>query len=222
MLSEVGKYIPSKIFLFAGRLYFYHQEGKSKMAMTFSFYLEVVCSLLAAMFIFLASILSIPCALLAPYKPCIIPFLVLLIVSLHPKFVNRIINLMLKIFRKAPSQFSIRYRDILKIVTLYILNYYMLGLSFYLLIRSFYSISLEHIFYLTGANAVAGIIGILSLFAPSGLGVREGILILTLRVIMPNAMAGIVALIARIWASGIELFLALAAFILAKRRGVKI
>jgi hypothetical protein len=57
----------------------------------------------------------------------------------------------------------------------------------------------------TGALAAACVVGFLSLFSPSGLGVREMILTLLLSPVVGEAPAGILAIAARIWMTLIEI-----------------
>ena len=54
------------------------------------------------------------------------------------------------------------------------------------------------------AYALAGLAGMIALFAPSGLGVREGVLALALGTILPPATAALAALAARILIMGAE------------------
>jgi uncharacterized membrane protein YbhN (UPF0104 family) len=53
---------------------------------------------------------------------------------------------------------------------------------------------------LIGINAIAWIVGFLSLPVPGGLGVREGVLVTLLQVFVPLPVSIIAALLARVWA----------------------
>ena len=53
-------------------------------------------------------------------------------------------------------------------------------------------------------NMLAGAIGILSLFAPSGLGVREAIQLLLLPRVIPAEIALVVTVAARIWSIAVD------------------
>ena len=61
------------------------------------------------------------------------------------------------------------------------------------------------ILYLSGAFSLSSVIGILALFAPSGLGVREGILAIFLNQVMPTSVALVVSVASRLWITIAEL-----------------
>jgi hypothetical protein len=57
--------------------------------------------------------------------------------------------------------------------------------------------------------AAAGALGTLSIFAPSGLGVREGVLALLLTTYVVSPVAVLISLLARLWVTLGELVCAL-------------
>jgi uncharacterized membrane protein YbhN (UPF0104 family) len=65
----------------------------------------------------------------------------------------------------------------------------------------------QHISFLVGALAFSNILGIVAIFAPSGLGVREGALVYLLSFIMPGSIAVIISILSRIWTTLIEMVL---------------
>jgi uncharacterized membrane protein YbhN (UPF0104 family) len=87
------------------------------------------------------------------------------------------------------------------------------GLAFYFFIGSFYPFSFENYFFITGAFSIAGLIGFVAVFAPAGLGVREGVLVFTLSMIFPSAIAAIISLISRLWMTICELIVLLIVFV---------
>ena len=68
----------------------------------------------------------------------------------------------------------------------------------------------------SGIYGLSCIIGILAVFAPSGLGVREGIMLLGLGLVMPKEYAVIISIISRLWQTVAELILIAIAFIVNK------
>jgi len=97
---------------------------------------------------------------------------------------------------------------------LFICTWLIFGWAFYFFINSFYALSVEHYFFITGAFAIAGIIGFVSVFAPAGLGVREGVLIFTLSLVLTTAMSSLISLISRLWMTLSEILLLLIVFAL--------
>ena len=54
--SQLGKYLPGKVWLLLGRFYFYESKGKSKKIISVALYFETVTLLVAAGLIFLSTL----------------------------------------------------------------------------------------------------------------------------------------------------------------------
>ena len=72
------------------------------------------------------------------------------------------------------------------------------GIAVYTTIRLFHLLDIQYVFYTTGVMSLAYLLGLINIFAPSGIGVREGVLIYLLSYIMPTPLALIAAVILRI------------------------
>ncbi len=53
--------------------------------------------------------------------------------------------------------------------------------------------------FVIGVSNLAGALGMLAIFAPSGIGVREGILLGLLSIVMPTEFALLVTVTSRLW-----------------------
>ena len=95
--------------------------------------------------------------------------------------------------------------DILVSVLPYILHYLLLGLSFFLLSRNLQLFSWETLPGLCGIYALSHVVSLIALFAPGGLGVREGALAVQLGRLLPTGIAEALAIGIRIWFTLIEL-----------------
>lgn len=221
MYSLLGKFVPGTVFYVGGRIYFYSREGASKKLVSFCFIFENVCTLLAATSLFIISLFFINVEIINQYKYLAIIFLVLLFVLINPFFIKKGMNLLLKIFKKEPVDITISYKEIFFIVLLFIFNWLVQGLGFYMLVNSIFAVEIRDFFFIAGSYALACIIGILAVFAPSGIGVRESVMVLTLKNIIPEPTTIVISVIARIWATVGELVLVLLTFIYAKIRKIK-
>ena len=101
---------------------------------------------------------------------------------------------------------------ILRLISGYLLLWGLLGIAFFLFIKSFAPVSASQLLVVTGTYATAWTIGILSVITPGGLGVREGILSLLLTSVLPPATATLIALLSRLWTITAELALTGIAF----------
>ena len=95
--------------------------------------------------------------------------------------------------------------DILVSVLPYILHYLLLGLSFFLLSRNLQLFSWDVLPGLCGIYALSHVVSLIALFAPGGLGVREGALAVQLGRLLPTGIAEALAIGIRIWFTLIEL-----------------
>jgi hypothetical protein len=110
--------------------------------------------------------------------------------------------------RRQPFPVTLSYLQMLRYLACYVVNWLLFGVALYVFIKSFYPLELSSILYLTGAFSFASMMGIVAVFAPSGLGVREGILALFLNQVMPTSVGLVVALASRVWLTIIELLAA--------------
>jgi uncharacterized membrane protein YbhN (UPF0104 family) len=122
-----------------------------------------------------------------------------LIVVTHPVVLRSGINTALRLARQPALEFQLRWRDVVAWTLLMSVNWLVLGAGFYLVLRAVIDLPPGLYLFVTGAFAVAGIIGVLALFAPSGIGVREGVMTFVLGAVLPAAVAAIAAILARIW-----------------------
>jgi len=206
--SQWGKYLPGKVWLLLGRFYFYEAKGKSKKIISVALYFETVTLLVAAGLIFLST-LSLFKEMGPLYSGKQSWWLILLclfaFISLHPRVLQKVLNCSLLKFKKDPISISISYSNILWIMIVCIFVWVVEGIGFYLFVDSIYPVSTKYILFLTGALAISTTLGLIAIFAPSGIGVREGALVYLLSLIMPSPVAVIISLLARLWMTLIEI-----------------
>lgn len=203
--SQLGKYIPGKVFLYLARLHFYVREGRPAGPVTLAFGVEFVGNLAAAVFTALVAGLTVDVPGFDRYRWLLVVALVMFLVALHPRLLEWSIKQAARLMKRTPFPVTLTYSQILRFLGLYVLNWLLFGVALYVFVRSFYDLELSSILYLTGAISLAGMIGILAVFAPSGLGVREGVLAILLDQAMPTAVALVVSIASRIWLTVVEL-----------------
>ena len=207
LYSILGKYIPGKVFMLLARIPPYKEEGVSADKVTVCFLLENCCTILGAALLFVVSILFFPNEVLGGYKWTAFVLIAVFFVCIHPKILNYFLALLEKVSRKKMMRIPMSYAQILKVVLLFVLNWLAYGFGFYMLVCSICPIPLSKCLYVSGIYALSCIAGILAVFSPSGIGVREGILALGLGFIMDTNYAMIISIVARLWAILVELVL---------------
>ncbi len=222
LFSILGKYIPGKVFMLLARIPAYQEEGVSADKVSVCFLIENGCTVLGAALLFIISILFFPIEELNQYKWTAILLIVVFFICIHPKILNFFLGILEKISKKKLMRIPMTYFQMLKVVLLFLLNWLVHGFGFYLLVTSIYPIPLSTCLYVSGIYALSCIIGILAIFSPSGIGVREGILVLGLQVLMDTNYCMIISIIGRLWSEVIELVLIGGLFLIDKlARGCK-
>lgn len=216
LYSILGKYIPGKVFMLAARLTCYKEEGAPLSRVTVCFFIENVCTLLGAAMLFIVSLLFFPNELLSDYQWITILLIVAFFVAIHPRAINLLLKPIGRLLKK-PLEIPMRYSQMIRVVLLFIANWLIVGVGFYILTRSICpAVELNQLLFCAGVWGVSAIMGILAVFAPSGLGVREGIITAGLMLIMPQNEAVVISVLSRLWQTIPELVLVLAAFVYSR------
>jgi len=213
-LSMIGKYIPGKVWLVLGKIYLSGKEGVPRVEAFTSVVIEIVMEIVASIFFFFFFLLSVMEQPLLSLK--VIYFLGLIMVAglvfLHPRIFYKLINIVLYCWKGEKIEKSISYRDMIKLFAFYNFIVLFQGIAFYFFVNALCYVPLDKILGLTGSMAIAGTIGTLSFFAPSGLGVREGILAFLLTSYVISPIAVLISLLARLWVTLGEVVCALFAW----------
>ena len=221
LYSQLGKYLPGKVWLLLSRFYFYESKGKSKKVTSVALYIETATIVIAAGLLFLVG-LSFTKEVRSFYYDKQFVWLALLFLfaclSLYPRILQKIINWILIPFKKEPLSLTIAYTDILKILLISIFSWAVGGIGFYFFVESIFSISSSQILFIAGSLAFASLLGLIAVFAPSGLGVREGVLAYLLSHVMPAPVAVIISILTRIWMTFIEIGLIGVIYLVGKFR----
>ena len=146
------------------------------------------------------------------------------IICLHPKVFRKMENFILAKLRQPLLSDIGRIRDYLCPIALLLTSQMVSGLTLWLIIRSFTVLSLAWLPLCISAVALGGSLGLLALFAPGGLGVREWILLIILGPVTDPGISAIVVVLARVLSTLVELAMAgLGTVVLRKahQRGTK-
>ncbi len=207
LTSIPGKYIPGKVFMLALRFPEYDEQGVPLRKISVDFVLENVCTLLGAGFLFLVSILFFPVEVDTIIVVIVALMMVAFFVCIHPKILNFFLRLLQKLIKKDDLQIPFGYADMLKIVLLFIANWAIAGLGFYMMVDMISPVPASQMLYVGGVFGLSVVIGIVSLFAPSGIGVRETVMVIALTAVMPESTAVVVSVVSRVWTTVAELLL---------------
>jgi uncharacterized membrane protein YbhN (UPF0104 family) len=122
-----------------------------------------------------------------------------LLFLLLPQVQRRLFQIGMKILKKEPLTVNMSTLSSVSFVAAYAICWVTLGTTLFCLTRAVYpNLALIEWCDITLVYALAGMSGIVCLFAPSGIGVREGVLMAGLSMFIPPPIAAIVTIMARI------------------------
>lgn len=208
-VTQLGKYIPGKVWFTLGRMSLCRQEGISEAKTMVSVILEIVLSLLAALLLLGLAVLFIPRAVIPSSLYLLFALVPACLALASPPLLNRLLRIVLPRLRQPVFALQLSYWKLLLIITMYLADWTLQGIGSWLLINSFYPLSFAYLPVIIGGFAVSWMIGFLLLVAPAGLGVREGVLTLILKLVMPLPLAIIAAGLTRMWITITEAGMAL-------------
>ena len=218
--GNLGKYIPGRIWQFVGRLYFFSHMGVSKGKIVMIAILEQYLLLVSAFVVFAICYLASPGLFgnfYVPYLKYIVAAGLLVgLVSLHPKNISFWTRLLAKVTHSQFVQVSFSFRSLLVVLSLYLIYWMITGLSVLFLAKGGVSIPSSFILFIAGVNAVAYVVGYLSLVTPNGLGIREGVLTYLLETILLEGFGAMVSIASRLMLIACEIGYFLIAFFLYK------
>lgn len=176
----MGHYIPGKISVVLGRIMALSPFGITKEAAVLCIFYETLISIAISFAISLPLIFIVDIAGLERHYMRIalamVIFAVLIVFIFTPLF-KKSVFMALKLFKiPLPDDgIFLSLKTMLQTVIRYVASYIFLILAFYCFCRSIADLGFDaRTFYIVGASMVfSGAVGVIALFAPSGLGVRE-------------------------------------------------
>lgn len=202
--SWLLKYIPGQAGSVLNKLAWGNKNGFSKKVITNSFIYENV------LMVFAGVILSIPVIFIFEDKlgtnlSILLPLLIIvpmLLVIYRPIFYGLLNFIFAKLKRKLFSKEDfLNTPDLFKFLISYILPRIVNGAGFVFVVASIINTTPDMYLGLGSAYILAGIVGVLAIFVPSGLGVREAVIVLLLSQYFGTEQAIVISLVARFYAT---------------------
>ncbi len=201
--SWLGRYIPGTAPWILGKIYFASRQGISKNKLAVSSLLEG--ALQVSVILFLAFFMLIFDTRLDVINIKLKLLMILVLIGCGFVLVPTVFNTIMKkvyffIKRKVlASEHLATNKTIIHGALLYAVGALISGLAFFFITKAFYPVNYHNLLFIMGASNLAGAASMLAIFVPSGLGVREGIQLTLLSLIMPKEFALIVTISTRLW-----------------------
>ena len=208
MVANLGRYVPGKVWQIAGLAYLAKREGVQTSVATGAAILGQGIALLGATLVGIGAIFGanglwreigwVGWVVGIGVAVSIIGAVVI------PSVFRRVVAFWFRVTRTDPPGDGLGSRNVgLRWLTLYVVIWGIYATAFWLLYLSFGE---SRAFLQVGpAFAAAYVIGYIAIFAPAGAGIREGVLVVLLQPIMAREAAVVLAVIARLWMTLLEL-----------------
>ena len=203
MVANLGRYLPGKLWQIAGLAYLARAHGVPAPIATAAAVVGQAVALAGAMLIGLVALGS-AAPELARWAPlAVVATLAIVTVVTVPAIFRPLLRLWLRFVPgETPEEIPIGASEGLRWLLLFTLNWAGYALAFSLLVRG---LSLPGNPLDVGpAFAASYVMGYLVLFAPAGIGIREATILTFLSPIMGPSGAALIALIARVWTTLVE------------------
>jgi glycosyltransferase 2 family protein len=218
MASMLAKYVPGGIWTPAARVVWLRKAGigAATPLVLSSILLEAGLSAVSGVFVFFAGLAIIGDAD-APLVPLIL-FTAVILVALHPRVFSWLAARVFRPFGGVELP-ELPYWVLRGLLTFYAFSWVVGGAAFLFLLRALGGdAGAESIVFLGGTAAVGAIVAVLSIIAPSGLGVREGAMYGLVLAVAPSGVALGAVVLNRIAITVVEGLLLLVGALLWRRR----
>lgn len=205
-LAELGKYLPGKVWSYAGLVYLGEQEGlggsRALLGSLMMLALQTLVGLAMVVGGYAVWSGRFHAALLAVGLAALVGAWALLHPGLLPKpfaAVGRWAHGWRGEKTDYPAAVASSYADRARLLALVALNWLVAGAGMYLFINAFYGLEPGDLPLVVAIYAASWLSGYYSLIVPSGLGVREAVQAYSLTLIVPWPVAVFLALATRLW-----------------------
>jgi hypothetical protein len=211
MLSNMGKYIPGKVWAVVGKGYLLARHGADAVVATRAVVLELVLAVAAGLFVCFP-LLGIVLPIHAPWSGLTLCAWLILPGLLGMRLMAGRVR---RLAWLEASGLSLPTLGIL--FGIYSVSWVVYGFSFWLLVRAVNPVSISFLPHAIASMGNAWLAGLAVVLAPAGLGVRESVLLLLLKGWLPLGVAAVLALGARVWMTLGELLALGIAYVLPAR-----
>lgn len=215
----MGRYIPGTVTWIAGKIYIASKVGISKSRLAVSSLLEGGMQIIAVMAVSMLLLGFDPRLDVISWqiKIAMVVLGCVFLLFLSPPVFNRLLRWAHKLIKKQEPGHELRINKsaMLRSFFLYAVGTFIAGLSYFFLTRGLAAhTSWKDFFFIVGTFNLAGALGMIAVFAPSGIGVRDGVQLILLSAIFPKEIALAITIFSRLWSAAVDvLFYLVATFI---------
>ncbi len=202
--SWMGRYIPGTVTWIAGKVYLASAWGISKSRLAVASLLEGGVQVAALTFVsFLLLGFDKRFDVLSGGAKLLLMLLGIgVLVVLIPAVFNHLFVLAFRVLKRGSphADLHINGRAVTRAFALYTVGGFLSGGACYLVAKAVMpSLPLDTYLYVVGSFGLATVAGMAAPFAPSGLGIRDGVQLVLLTAVMPKELALVATIFIRLW-----------------------
>ena len=193
LVGQLGKYVPGSVWAYVLQMELGRQYGVARArVLVTSLYaagIGVVSSLILGAF-------SLP--RIAAGHPTLLWLFLLLpvgLICLHPRVMTFLANLALRVFRRPPLEHRVRFSTIAQAIGWSLASYLLYGVHLWLLTDG--DVPFSDVLLFAGALSLGFTAGLFAFILPSGVGIREAVLIGLLGLVVTTGDASAISLVSR-------------------------
>lgn len=197
LVGQLGKYLPGSVWAFVLQAELVRRAGVSRAAGFTAVLVTVGLSTTSALIV---GLLGLPALFDISTAAAVIVIALIppALVCAYPPVLTRIVNTVLKLLRKAPLSAPLPMRKIALALSWCALSWVLYGIQLWILASSSIGFHIGGLVQYIGAMALGMFAGVLVVVAPSGIGVREAVLVAALSPFMDSGVALGLALASRL------------------------
>ena len=203
--AELSRYVPGAVWQYVSRVYLAAQWGVPAAATMAATIIETVLLVLASILPALLNIRQALPRLAAIQQVLLFVFPVVALAVVHPRVLNLWAGFLARRMKQPYTELRIGWGAVAGVCLTYSLMWLVVGLGIGFFVRGVIPISLTEVPLVGSYYAAAWFIGIVSVVAPAGMGIREGAFGLLLSQAMPLGAALTIAVGVRLWMTLLEL-----------------
>lgn len=214
LVGQLGKYVPGSVWAFLVQMELAKAAGVTRVR---SFTASLIVTGVGIVSSLAAGVLAMP-VILDGHRELLWLFLVLPfgLALLHPRLLTWLISRVLRVLRRAPLPHPLSFAPILKIFGLAVVVATLYGLHLWLLADALGSPGWSTLLLCVGTMSLAMTAGLLAFFLPSGIGVREVVIVAALATVLPTSQALALAVVSRVMFTVVDLASAGGAALIAR------
>lgn len=217
----MARYIPGTVAWVGGKIYMANKYGISKSRLAVSSLVEAGAQIIATMAIALIILGLDPRLDVISWqlKVAMILIGIGITLALYPPLFNALVRYGYKLVRRkeAYDELSVNGKAVYQSFALYIAGAFLSGSSYYFLATAISpDVTPDMYWFVVGTLSLSGALGMATPLVPSGLGVRDGVQLVLLSVIMPKEIALVITIASRLWSAVVDVLFYLSAETVAR------